>query len=113
MNNQKNSITSYIILGVVVLIAVIAYLYIKGGKPPISETIMSVNTTDPIGQETLALLNQVSTLNIDTTFFDSAAYKTLRDFTVEIPAQDVGRPNPFAPVPGMNLKANAQGAVTR
>lgn len=53
-----------------------------------------------IGADVLSLLNRINSLKIDTSIFSSLIYQSLVDFSVEIPPQNVGRPNPFAPIPG-------------
>ena len=88
-----------IIIVVVVALIALAYFYFEGGSAPTTSGIESSNAS--IGQSELQLLNQVENLNIDTNFFTDKAYSSLIDYTVEIPREGVGRPNPFAPVPGV------------
>lgn len=97
---------------IVVVVAIIAlvYFYIEGGSAPSNDNLAAEGGS--IGQSELALLNQVSTLNIDTTFFSEPSYQSLRDFTVTIAPEPVGRPNPFAPVPGVGNPQSAPPAAT-
>lgn len=100
--NKPSSKKSWIITIVVIVIAVIAYFYIEGGKPVDSSALSVVNNPE-VNQESTKvfnLLNQIKGLRIDPTLFTDAGYKTLRDYTVPIPQDDVGRNNPFAPIPG-------------
>ena len=46
----------------------------------------------------LSLLNQINSLKIDTSIFNSLVYRSLVDYSITIPEQNVGRPNPFAPI---------------
>ncbi len=101
---KKSSVTSIIIFVVIALVAIGAYLYMKG--TPDDSSISSLSQADTItsmaaqseGSEVLVLLNQISSLRINTDIFNNIVYKTLIDYTVEIPPQNIGRPNPFAPI---------------
>lgn len=106
MKNQsssKKSIISIVVVGVVLLVI---YFYFTGGSTP-SDSGSFDETGLPnsamVGVNTLSLLNQIQSLRIDTSIFKDAAYKTLTDYSVIIPEVNVGRPNPFAPLPGEPL----------
>jgi len=106
MNNGKTSIKSYIIIGVVVLLALVAYFYYKGTQAPAQETLgIDAANNDMVGERVFALLGQMNALRIDKEFFMGQAYLTLRDYSVGIPTLPVGRTNPFAPLPGLTIKA--------
>lgn len=53
----------------------------------------------------LAKLKELDRLHIDTTIFGDKDFRSLVDFTVPVIDEEAGRPNPFAPVPGLVLKA--------
>lgn len=93
--------TTLITLAAVIIIA-IGYFYVTGEESTQDAAVVTAtNTADAaIGSRVLAILNQIQQIKIDNTFFESAAYRSLVDYSVEIPAQNVGRPNPFAPLPG-------------
>jgi hypothetical protein len=106
---KKSSLTSTVIIVIVVAVALIAYFYYKGsGSSSQSSSLLSQTSTDSsmIGNQILGLLNQIQSLRIDSTLFTDPGYQTLRDFSVAIPPENVGRSNPFAPLPG----APARGA---
>ena len=92
---------TWIWLGVIVAVAGGIYFYVSG-KPTADSSLQAnaVDATGAVGAQVLALLGQVRTLNIDVSFFNDPIFNTLHDFTVPIPSQIVGRPNPFAPLPG-------------
>jgi len=92
---------SWIILGVVVVVGMIAYFYYSGGQSPAATTLSSTDSSGAVvGEQVLSLLAQISMLRIDTSLFSDRAYQSLVDHTVPIPVQNVGRANPFAPLPG-------------
>lgn len=90
----------------IIVVALGLYFYFKGDPDDTSisslEAEVSVESTEALEKSAriLSLLNQINSLKIDASIFESAVYKTLVDYTITIPEQDVGRPNPFAPIPG-------------
>jgi hypothetical protein len=106
MQNQPSSKKTYIALIVIVVLAAGAYFYFQGNpsNSAISslESVISPASSDAreVGNRVLILLNQINALNIDETIFESPAYKSLVDYTITVPEQNVGRPNPFAPIAG-------------
>ena len=102
---QSSSKSSIIIIIVLIVGAAAAYFYYSGVPKDTSSTLESSNTTESAdaqaaGARILSLTNQIGKLKINPKIFTSAVYKTLTDKTVEIPELPVGRPNPFAPLPG-------------
>lgn len=101
-----NSKAIYIIIGLVVIGAVLYFTMSSGSSTPASGTLSVdvANAADVnVGDDVLILLGQINSLKIDKDFFTDpkhpsyAAYKSLVDYTVPIPQQNVGRANPFAP----------------
>jgi hypothetical protein len=93
------------IIGViaVAVVAAVVYFYYMGHSKPEDVGSLAIQN-DPEVQASaarvLVLLNQIKSINIDPKFFTSAEYQTLVDYSVVIPPLPVGRPNPFAPLPG-------------
>lgn len=54
--------------------------------------------TSASANEFSGLLSSVNSISIDTSIFQNAAYKTLRDYPVMLGTDIIGRINPFAPV---------------
>lgn len=48
--------------------------------------------------EFASILSTIKSITIDTSIFENAAYKTLRDYPITLGTDIKGRPNPFAPV---------------
>lgn len=105
MNQNQSSKTNLIIIAVIVIIAGIVLVWYLGGKNTDSSSTLDTqaNSTTGTGKHVLALLNQTQELNIDTTLFDSIVFQSLQDYTVNIPPVNQGRPNPFAPLPGVKV----------
>jgi len=49
-----------------------------------------------LGRELLTALAKLQSTKLDTSIWDDPVFASLQDFGVEIPAQPVGRRNPFA-----------------
>ncbi len=106
MNQKKTSKLTYLVLALVVATGLFVYFYMSGNKTPESITLQEIDSANQVaGVRILNLLNEISALSIDNTFFTDPAYQTLVDYTVEIPPVSVGRPNPFSPIPGLALPA--------
>ncbi len=60
----------------------------------------------------LTQIMEISSIKMDTSFFQSPVFKSLTDFSQEIPLQEVGRLDPFAPVDtGKRATSTAQGGT--
>jgi hypothetical protein len=66
------------------------------------------------GQKFLSKLNELNTLKLDTSVFESAVYKSLVDTTTPPPTDEQGRPHPFIPPsrPAPVVQSPAQGKAT-
>lgn len=107
MNNQpqhKSSKMSYLILFLIVAGGLLYYFYSTGSTTPESISMQEESLANQAsGIRVLNLLNEINVLKIDNVFFSDQSYRTLRDYTNEIPTLPVGtRSNPFAPVPGLS-----------
>ncbi len=106
--------TTIITIVSIVAIAGAVYFYFMGHSTA-SDVGTLEEQTDPEIQASaarvLVLLNQINSIKIDTKFFSSPEYQTLRDFSIAIPTLPVGRPNPFAPLPGSVVPAPAPTAT--
>lgn len=96
------SLKSIVILLVVIAVVLCAYFYYEGSGTAGSSLLSAPVGSDAgaIGTQVLSLLNQIQSLRIDSTLFTDPGYQTLRDYSVAVPPENVGRANPFAPLPG-------------
>ncbi len=105
MTTSGSSSKLFIGIGIVLVLAALGYFMFKKPVEPegglLQEQKVALSTqANADSARILSLLKQIEKIEIDTTIFESAAYKSLWDFTVEIPERAVGRANPFAPLPG-------------
>lgn len=115
MQKPSSSKTYLIVIAVIIVIGIAYYFYSSGNKTAKEavstggvnslSTVGVDGTTNAaagaeVGADVLTLLNKINSLRIDASIFASPSYQSLVDFSVEIPTENVGRPNPFAPLPG-------------
>jgi hypothetical protein len=108
MNTQSSNKT-WIWIAIIVIVTVIGYFYFYGASAPAASPLVQSSSADSeaVGSQVLTLLNQIQSLNIDTSIFSDPGFLTLRDYSVAIPPENVGRANPFAPLPGFSSGAPA------
>lgn len=97
----------------ILLVALIAVLgggaaaYFMGGADGGGESVRTVNvaaggasatSTDSLVAEITATIYQIDRLQLDSSIFNSAAFRVLQDRTQTIPPEIPGRENPFAPL---------------
>lgn len=103
---KSSSKSTFIIIIVIIIVALGIYFYYSGTPDAnTNSSLQAQNTPEAsdaqlVGSRVLSLLNQINSLKIDTSIFNSTVYKSLVDYSIAIPEQNVGRPNPFAPIPG-------------
>jgi len=102
-NTSGSSTKSIIAIVVVVVISAAVYFFMNGNKAPEGEAGLQAKATPEANASAariLVLLKQVQQIKMDTKIFSSPVFQSLDDYSIPIPSVDVGRPNPFAPIPG-------------
>jgi hypothetical protein len=103
---------------VIILVALILgaawYLQSRDAAEAPGEVTRTVNdqTVGAIGADILTALNQLNTLKLDRSLFQSRLFLKLRDFSRPIEPQVVGRPNPFAPIGDRSRTTTGSGSAT-
>jgi hypothetical protein len=100
MQPQQSSNLGVFVIIILILCAGVAYWGLTKNDSLDAALITDPNSAAvaPEGADVAALLNQIRSLNIDGSLFESDSYHSLYDFTIEVPIQPVGRSNPFASV---------------
>ncbi len=82
------------ILAAIAIFIVVMFLYNLFFR---SDTIsvLSELSSSGVGDELLKMHDELQRVLFDQTLFSSAGYMGLYDFSVTIPEQNMGRPNPF------------------
>lgn len=98
------TLTKYKTPLIVVVVACVLYLgYVNfwpadGELPLLGST--SGQPTNHIDADLLKTLSETRQIKLDSTLFETAAFKSLQDFAQVIPAQLIGRENPFESLTG-------------
>jgi hypothetical protein len=94
---SKNKI---IIIIVVVIVAVMAFVYLKNSGDNSQTSLVSEAKSSQSADSdyVLKLLNRMSKIKLDDTIFFSQMFSSLKDTTVTLVPQSIGRNNPFAPL---------------
>ncbi|MDP3962804.1 MAG: hypothetical protein Q8Q03_02990 [bacterium] len=98
--NKPQSKKTVIYTAVIIVVMILAYLYFSGSPVDNSASLEAetqATESSIAAANVLSLLNQISSLRIDTAIFTSPVYRSLVDHTVPVLEQNVGRTNPFAP----------------
>jgi hypothetical protein len=89
---------------IIIAIAIVGFFIYSFffGTPKDDSLLSSVSNTpsgaDVIGSEIIQALNQIETLELDRAIFEDPVYRSLVDRSQPIPAEPLGRENPFAPI---------------
>lgn len=106
LSSKKNLIISIV---VIVVIAVLGYWYFSSNSSS-NEPILS-NSTVSSSDTLLSTLNELKSLSLNSSIFTEASFEALTNNTVTLPTVASGRPNPFAPLPGLVGVTTGQGSV--
>ena len=99
-NNPKTKKNIIVIAAIIVIVIGGSLLYMNTTPKQDSTSTLEAVQSNRVSTRILSLLSQIQSLKIDKSVFSSNAYNSLVDYTIRIPEQNVGRPNPFAPIPG-------------
>ena len=80
---------------VVLLGAFLYYTYFSG---PSNTATVSSETISPASHDLLVTLSNLHTIRLNEKIFTDPVFLSLVDFGVTLPLENVGRPNPFAPL---------------
>ena len=83
--------------GLVVLLAALMYFMFFAGDTPEGE-VVTQSESDSVSRELIITLSNLNTIRLDDSIFKDSVFMSLSDFGVQIPPQNVGRRNPFAPI---------------
>ena len=100
MKNKISSKKNLIIFIVVILVLIVFGYWYFNQSTPVAESILS-NSTATSSDSLLLTLNQLRALSLDNSVFTAPSFEALSDNTVTLPTVLSGRPNPFAPIPGL------------
>ncbi len=92
----------------VLIVAVLIFVYTLYSPNKKTQGNLAVSSEGVIGdlareqsslsEESLQVLVNLKSIEIDTSFFKSKTFRDLIDFSVQLEPEEVGRSNPFAPI---------------
>ncbi len=82
------------------VLLVLGYIYMAYFSGPPTPTLSASDPTAVLSQNLLVTLQNLHTIKLDNGIFGDPAFQSLSDFGVAIPAENVGRRNPFEAVAG-------------
>jgi len=91
---NKTSIIAAIVLSLVLY----GYFAFFRGPAAADLLILEDNPALDASQTLLLTINSLNTIKLDNSIFSDPVFLSLSNFGVQIPAEPVGRRNPFAPV---------------
>ena len=111
MKNKK--ITIFLLIIFVFAVGVVIYSIKSSDSENTTGSLVPVGVTDTDlsgertrladrvlsgqGEEILRLLSMLKGIDIDVNFFNDPLFRSLEDFSIQLPIADIGVPNPFAP----------------
>lgn len=81
----------------------LAYVYLFPDGFGVSDVALigdAAPTELTVDRELLTLLGSIKQISLDGTVFENPIFKSLEDFSKPLSPEPIGRPNPFAPLPG-------------
>lgn len=111
MGLLKNNIIIAIIA--LILLSAGGFYYISRTDQDSEDLLVSESVENGVDRELLATLLELKSLKFDRALFESNVFKSLKDFSRQIPDEPAGRPNPFAPVGTDKAKSAATSTNAR
>ncbi len=100
-----NFILGHKIIVVIISLLVAAFVWIglssSGGSASGSLLTTEVVANNGPDADLVATLLALRAVRLDASLFTDPAFVSLRDYSTEIIPEPIGRPNPFAPLPGI------------
>ena len=109
---KKHSITKEILfLTLLIFGGLLAYQSVSGqSDDPFATTDSGEEVV--IGRDTFVLFDKLKSYDFDGSVFQSATFQSLVDFSRSLPAESVGRSNPFAPIDSRPTSATKKPSTT-
>lgn len=91
-----------ILIVLLIILAFIGYRFFFNKDVPLGDSSLVVDSSTSeseqsiIGKDMIMALSKLKSLKLDDTFFRDPVFSSLKDFTVPIYPQGVGRTNPFS-----------------
>jgi len=102
-----------LLAGLAVAIAVVYGIYMYAGSGGTGSQLTTTPTSSATaGADLLVALANLQAVKLDSSIFSDPLFESLSDFGVTIPAQPIGRPNPFLPLPGSSASSVSTTSIS-
>ncbi|MFA5830826.1 MAG: hypothetical protein WC878_03280 [Candidatus Paceibacterota bacterium] len=112
---MKKSKKIFLITGLFVF-AALGFMFVSGGNSLAQENQISVETasgaSNETGEQILALLEELTRVELDVSIFDDPVFQSLKDYHVDLTEEPKQRDNPFAPIGQDVIIEETQGTPT-
>jgi hypothetical protein len=95
---EKNK--SVVIAAILLVMVIFGYrTFFKTEESPVDVLLLESNgQNQEAGRQIVDLVSVIKSVTLSQDLFASPLYKSLNDFSVDLPSQSTGRSNPFAPI---------------
>lgn len=94
-----------------IIITIVALLFLAAGAywyyftQTVNEPSLSVSHEENISEMRFQILaSKLQSISFDTSIFENPIFNALVDLTTPIAPETIGRLDPFAPIPGINIR---------
>lgn len=98
MDFVKSEVKNIVIFVSILAGLYFSYTYFFAGEEAATIVIGPTEGGGEVGGDILPLLQDIKKIRLDAKVFDDPIYKSLKNYSVELPKEDAGRVNPFAPI---------------
>lgn len=111
MMNKRNIIL--IIVAIIILGFAFNYLFRQSSNTSSSLSVVASSAQNVDTKNILVLLQEMNLVKLDNTIFNGQVFKYLKDTSVTLVPQPVGRLNPFAPMNQAEINSVVASSTTR
>ncbi|MEX0931624.1 MAG: hypothetical protein WDZ88_02630 [Candidatus Paceibacterota bacterium] len=104
---ESSSVLNSIIALLITVSAFGAFVFLYLDKQTVYEeqlVIAKGQINDSVVTDLIRLVDRVKDIEIPTAVFEARVFESLVDHSALVPLEQTGRPDPFAPVPGLNIE---------
>lgn len=98
---RKSHAKVIVISSIIAFLGLLAYENFAYPVSAAEPLVATEGNTGVIDKNAMAALDRIDRIKLDSTIFQNRAFRSLQDIAVVLTPQEVGRPNPFAPIPGI------------
>ena len=110
MSIFKNKMVMLVLAGVV-LAGIVWYSFLRDKSAPVLLQTEDLTSATAVDSDIVEILLQLRAVSLSGTIFTDPVFISLQDFGREIVPEPVGRPNPFAPLNGVQANGTISSST--